>query len=87
VALADLPNRRYNLRGIDFDGNEVEMVFSISKKLYRCPGCGGSIPIGAEHVLVRITEPERSTYHQHWHRGCVQGMKRTMRAPQPRAVS
>jgi hypothetical protein len=87
MALADLPNRRYNLGGIDFDGNEIEMVFSISKKLYRCPGCGRSIPIGAEHVLVRITQPTGSRYHQHWHRDCVHSLKRNLRAPQPRPAS
>jgi hypothetical protein len=87
VALADLPNRRYNLSGVDFDGNEIEMVFSISKKLYRCPGCGGSIPIGSEHVLLRITDTAGSRYHQHWHRDCVQRLKRDIRAPHPRRAT
>ena len=67
-----LPDRRHSLRAIDLDGRAVVLVASISKELYRCPGCGQSIPVGADHVIVEYPEEESPAYHQHWHRSCAQ---------------
>jgi hypothetical protein len=79
-----LPTRRHLLTGTDFDGNSVQLEFSISKQLYRCPGCRKSIPIGSEHVFVRITEPGVGSYHQHWHRECSRALARELRDIQRR---
>lgn len=68
--LSDLPNRRQSIQGTDLDGNSVTLAFTISKKLYRCPGCHDYIPIGTEHTLVRYETPT-NRYHQHWHHPCA----------------
>jgi hypothetical protein len=81
-----LPTRRLSLIGTDLDDNRVELKHTISKKLYRCPGCGESISIGAEHVLVRIQQPDRSSYHQHWHRDCTRKIVRELRGLRARPV-
>ncbi len=65
----ELPTRRKSIAGTDLDGNRVELRFSISQKLYRCPACGGNIDVGEEHVLALILSPER--FHQHWHESCA----------------
>ena len=79
--VTDTPlHRKRALAGTDLDGNLVELQLSIAKKLYRCPGCGGSIPIGSEHVLVRVREPQGAAYHQHWHRECATEIVRGMRS-------
>jgi hypothetical protein len=75
----DLPTRRQSLRGIDFDGNTVVLSFSISRKLYKCPGCYEYIPVGSEHVLVRYFEPDGNTFYQHWHRDCTKTIARELR--------
>jgi hypothetical protein len=81
-----LPTRKQKLVGTDFEGNRVELIHSISKKLYRCPGCGESIPIGSEHVLIRITEPGARPYHQHWHRACTRQILRELRNVIPKPL-
>jgi hypothetical protein len=74
-----LPTRRSIVTGIDHDGNRIELSHSISRKLYRCPGCRASIPIGSDHVLVRITAGAGSAYHQHWHRVCARQIVRDLK--------
>jgi hypothetical protein len=76
--LAGLPTRRLSLQGRDLDGGRVLLVHSVSRKLYRCPGCRASIPIGAEHVLVRRFETDGPSYHQHWHRACSASIMREL---------
>lgn len=65
------PSRRQSVRAADLDGNELLFAFSISKKLYRCPGCGDPIDVGREHVLVRYLSGPRGRLHQHWHAACT----------------
>jgi hypothetical protein len=76
---ARFPTRRQSVIGVDLDGNMVELSFAISKKLYGCPGCGKSIPIGSEHVVVARREPEGAAYHQHWHTPCSAQVLRELR--------
>jgi len=76
---SDLPTRRQSLLGTDFDDNIVELKHTISKQLYRCPGCREPIQIGTEHVLVRIRPPDGTAYHQHWHRYCTRVIVRELR--------
>ncbi len=66
-----LPDRRRGIRGTDAHGAAVWLSFSISKKLYRCPGCRRELAIGAEHALVRIVPGAGDSYHQHWHMACA----------------
>ena len=66
-----LPDRRTTLRGVDADGSTVWVSHSISKKLYRCPGCRTEIPIGSDHALVRVVPPGEDPFHQHWHLICA----------------
>ena len=73
-----LPSRRRPVRGNDLDGNEIELVLSIARKLYVCPGCRGSIEIGAEHVLVRRHDVSGQRYHQHWHTECARPLAREL---------
>ena len=75
-----LPSRKQSLRGVDFDDNVVVLSFSISRKLYKCPGCFEYISIGSEHVLVRYFEPDGNTFYQHWHRACTRTIVRELRA-------
>jgi len=83
VPLSDLPTRRQSLRGIDFDENVVVLVFSIARKLYKCPGCYDYVQVGAEHVLVRYFEPDGATFYQHWHRDCTKTIVRELRGAEP----
>ena len=76
---SELPTRRQSLIGVDFDDNTIELKHTISKQLYKCPGCRGAIPIGSEHVLVRIREAGGESYHQHWHRDCTRSIVRELR--------
>lgn len=78
-----LPTRRTSLGGTDLDGNDVVLSFTISRKLYRCPGCRNSIAIGTEHVLVRYAQPAGETYHQHWHFECASAVVRELRNLRP----
>ena len=68
---AELPSKRWSLRGTDAEGNEVWLIRSFGAKLYRCPGCHGDIPIGAEHTVVQYVLPLGGTEHHHWHRQCA----------------
>ena len=65
------PSRRNNVRATDLDGEELEFIFSISKKLYRCPGCGNAIDVGREHTLIKFLTGPRARSHQHWHKDCA----------------
>ncbi|MGH2750318.1 MAG: hypothetical protein ACRDK3_05515 [Actinomycetota bacterium] len=76
---SELPTRRQSLRGVDFEDNTVVLEFSISRKLYKCPGCYEYITVGAEHVLVRYLEPGGNSFHQHWHRACTRTIVRELR--------
>jgi len=77
-----LPTRRHPVRGTDLDGNSIELVVSIARKLYVCPKCRGSVEIGAEHVVVRRRDKRRDDtddrYHQHWHTGCAASLAREL---------
>ena len=81
---SSLPSRRHSLRGVDHDGHRVVLVVSISKELYRCPGCGDSIPVGTDHVIVEHPDEGPDTYHQHWHSACArEGIVRRLRSIHP----
>jgi len=67
---ADLPSKRWSLRGDDEEGNEIWLIRSFGQKLYRCPGCHGDIPIGEEHTVVQYVLRLGGTEHHHWHRRC-----------------
>jgi hypothetical protein len=71
VSFEELPDTRTSLVGTDVDGDEVWLIRSISQKLYRCPGCGGAIGIGDDHVVVQRVHRIGGTEHQHWHRRCA----------------
>lgn len=65
-----LPDSRNSLRGTTFEGDEAWLMRAISRQLYRCPGCGGAISIGDEHLIVHYVRRSGSDY-QHWHRSCA----------------
>jgi hypothetical protein len=65
--------RRRSLTATDLDGGPVMLSLVVAKKLYRCPGCGKSIEVGSDHVLVRH---EALSRHQHWHQSCAADMAR-----------
>jgi hypothetical protein len=67
-----LPDARTSLRGLTDEDDEAWLARAISGKLYRCPGCHGEIPIGAEHVVVHYVRRLGGTDHHHWHRECVE---------------
>jgi hypothetical protein len=67
----DLPDTRTSLVGHTDEGDEAWLIRSISQKLYRCPGCGGAIEIGGDHVVVQYVRRLGGTEHQHWHRRCA----------------
>ena len=68
-----LPDSRSDLQGLTADGDIARLIRSISQKLYRCPGCGGAVEIGAEHVIVqRLRRVGGERDHQHWHRRCAE---------------
>ena len=69
---AGLPDSRTSLVGTTFDGDEAWLIRSISQKLYRCPGCGGAIGIGDDHVVVQYVRRLGGTEHHHWHRRCAE---------------
>ena len=72
--LAGLPDKRWSLRGITEEGDEAWLIRGISRKLYRCPGCHGDIPIGSEHTVVQYVLRLGGTEHHHWHRQCAEEM-------------
>jgi hypothetical protein len=67
-----LPDTRTSLVGRTDEGDEAWLIRSISQKLYRCPGCHGEIPIGADHVVVQYVHRVGGTEHHHWHRRCAE---------------
>ena len=67
-----LPDTRTSLRGLTAEGDEAWLIRSISQKLYRCPGCGRAVDIGAEHVIVQTIRRLGGAEHQHWHRSCAE---------------
>jgi hypothetical protein len=69
--VTQLPDSRHDIEARDADGRPVRLVRSISQKLYRCPGCGGEISIGEEHVLALTPEADDGYPHHHWHRTCA----------------
>jgi hypothetical protein len=71
-AFYGLPDTRTSLRGLTADGDEAWLIRGISQKLYRCPGCGGAVQIGDDHVIVQYVLRVGGTEHQHWHRRCVE---------------
>jgi hypothetical protein len=83
---ARLPGRRETISGTDLDGKAIELSFGISRQLYRCPGCREAIAIGSEHIIVRITEPDSTPYHQHWHRDCARQITRELRNVRARRI-
>lgn len=70
-AFEDLPDRRSSLIGLTDEQDEVWLIRSISRKLYRCPGCHGEIGIGSEHVVVHYVRRGGGGEHHHWHRHCA----------------
>lgn len=70
--LEGLPDSRTSLRGLTAEGDEAWLIRAISQKLYRCPGCGGPVEIGADHVIVQRVRRVGGTEHQHWHRSCAE---------------
>jgi hypothetical protein len=74
-----MPTRRRPVRGKDLGGDGIELERSVARKLYTCPGCRGSIEIGAEHIFLRRTPADGSpAYHQHWHAACVHEIAREL---------
>ena len=69
-----LPDTRTSLVGRTDEGDEAWLIRSISQKLYRCPGCHGEIPIGADHVVVQYVHRIGGTEHHHWHRRCAEAI-------------
>ncbi len=69
-----LPDTRWSLQGLNYEGDEAWLIRSISQKLYRCPGCHGEIEIGDAHVVVQYVLRLGGTEHHHWHRPCVQDL-------------
>lgn len=82
--LTELPTRRLSVKGVDYDGNTIVLALVVAKKLYRCPGCGGDIDVGSDHVLVRVAKPAGESYHQHWHRDCARSLLREMKGSHSR---
>jgi hypothetical protein len=70
--LAGLPDKRWSLRGQTDEGNEAWLIRGIARKLYRCPGCYGDIPIGAEHTVLQYVFRLGGAEHHHWHRRCAE---------------
>lgn len=67
-----LPSARTSLRGLTAAGDEAWLIRGIARKLYRCPGCGRAIDVGAEHVIVQRVGRGGGTEHGHWHRACAE---------------
>lgn len=70
--LEGLPDQRTSLRGDNYEGDETWLIRSVSQKLYRCPGCGKAVEIGAAHVIVQTRKRLGGSEHQHWHRDCAE---------------
>ena len=70
--VAGLPSKRWSLRGLNEEGDEVWLIRGVSRKLYRCPGCHGDIEIGSEHTIVQYVMRLGGTEHHHWHRRCAE---------------
>jgi hypothetical protein len=66
------PSIRWSLRGLTEEGDEAWLIRGISRKLYRCPGCHGEIPVGEEHTVVQYVRRLGGTDHHHWHRRCAE---------------
>lgn len=66
------PSMRWSLFGIAEEGDEVWLIRDISRKLYRCPGCHGDIPVGEEHTVVQFVRRLGGADHHHWHRRCAE---------------
>jgi hypothetical protein len=67
-----LPDSRTSLRGLTPEGDEAWVNRAISQKLYRCPGCGGAVEVGAEHVVVQLVRRGGGGEHAHWHSDCAE---------------
>jgi hypothetical protein len=67
-----LPSIRWSLTGVNEEGDETWLIRGISRKLYRCPGCHGEIPVGEEHTVVQYVRRLGGTDHHHWHRRCAE---------------
>jgi hypothetical protein len=67
-----LPSIRWSLTGLNEEGDETWLIRGISRKLYRCPGCHGEIPVGEEHTVVQYVRRLGGTDHHHWHRRCAE---------------
>jgi hypothetical protein len=73
-----LPNRRHSLEGETYEGARLRMVYTIARKLYRCPGCHLSVEIGDGHTLVHYLSADPA-YYQHWHRTCAAELIRQLK--------
>ena len=69
--MPELPDSRNSLRGLDSEGHEAWLIRGIAAKLYRCPGCHGTIEIGDEHVIVHYVRRLGGSDYHHWHSRCV----------------
>lgn len=67
-----LPDKRWSLTGRTDEGDEAWLIRGIARKLYRCPGCYGDIPIGTEHTVLQYVFRLGGTEHHHWHRRCAE---------------
>ncbi|MBA3628845.1 MAG: hypothetical protein H0W55_04090 [Actinobacteria bacterium] len=74
---AGLPNRRLSLDGQDLDGRRLRLSWAIARQLYRCPGCGSTVEVGNEHVVVAYPGDD-PPFYQHWHRRCALALVRSM---------
>src|SRR4051812_13219231 len=70
--VAGLPSKRWSLRGLNEEGDEVWLIRGVSRKLYRCPGCHGEIEIGSEHTIVQFVMRLGGPEPPHWHRRCAE---------------
>jgi hypothetical protein len=66
------PSTRWSLWGVNEEGDEVWLIRDISRKLYRCPGCHGDIPVGEMHTVVQFVHRLGGADHHHWHRRCAE---------------
>ncbi|CAN5302907.1 hypothetical protein BH20ACT22_BH20ACT22_08740 [soil metagenome] len=74
---AGLPNRRLSLDGQDLDGRHLRLSWAIARQLYRCPGCGSTVELGNEHIVVAYPGDD-PPYYQHWHRRCALALVRSL---------
>ena len=81
--MAQMPDSRFSVRGLDSDGHEAWLIRGIARKLYRCPGCHGQVDVGAEHVIVHYVRRGGGSDHHHWHTRCVEELL----LPELRSVS